>query len=99
VLRPKEHNATPIARRYGEPLEAVNVHDFRQQGLGRAVPYGVYDVTHNRGTIYVGSSGDTAEFAAEALAHWWQRTGQPTYPQADHLLILADGGACVTGWD
>jgi hypothetical protein len=70
----------------------VNVHDFRQQALGRAVPYGIYDVTHNRGTVYVGSSGDTAQFAVDALAHWWQTTGQTTFPQAAHLLILADGG-------
>jgi hypothetical protein len=92
-------NFKNAGRAWGREAEAVNVHDFLQQGLGRAVPYGVYDVTHNRGTVYVGSSGDTAQFAVEALAHWWPTSGQMTFPQADHLLILADGGACVTGWD
>jgi hypothetical protein len=88
-------NFKNAGRTWRQEAEAVNVHDFRhfrQQGLGRAVPYGVYDVTHNRGTIYVGSSGDTAQFAVDALAQWWQTTGQTTFSQADHLLILADGG-------
>jgi len=84
-------------RTWRQEAEAVNVHDFRQDALGRAVPYGVYEVTHNRGTVYVGSSADTAQFAVEALAHWWQATGQPTFPQAEHLLILADGGGS-NGW-
>jgi hypothetical protein len=79
-------------RAWSRAAEVVNVHDFLQQGLGRAVPYGVYDVTHNRGTVYVGSSGDTAQFAVDALAQWWQTTGRRSFPQADHLLILADGG-------
>jgi hypothetical protein len=90
-------NFKNAGRAWGREAEAVNVHDFLQQGLGRAVPYGVYDVTHNRGTVYVGSSGDTAQFAVEALAHWWPTSGQMTFPQADHLLILADGGGS-NGW-
>jgi len=49
---------------WSREAEAVNVHDFLQEGLGRAVPYGIYDVTHNRGTVSVGSSGDTPQFAA-----------------------------------
>ena len=85
-------NFKNAGRAWSQEAEAVNVHDFRQDALGRAVPYGVYEVTHNRGTVYVGSSGDTAQFAVAALAHWWQATGQPTFPQADQLLILADGG-------
>jgi hypothetical protein len=72
--------------------EAVNIHDFRDDALGRAVPYGIYDVTANRGSVYVGASGDTAAFAVEAIARWWTSRGQVAYPQADHLLILADGG-------
>jgi hypothetical protein len=72
--------------------EAVNVHDFLQEALGRAVPYGIYDVTHNRGTVYVGSSADTPQFAVDVLARWWDTTGRATYPQATKLLILADGG-------
>ncbi len=72
--------------------EAVNVHDFLQEAVGRAVPYGIYDVTHNRGTVYVGSSADTPQFAVDVLARWWDTTGRATYPQATKLLILADGG-------
>lgn len=85
-------NFKNAGRAWSREAEAVNVHDFLQQGVGRAVPYGIYDVTHNRGTVYVGSSGDTAQFAVDALAQWWQTSGQATFPQADHLLILADGG-------
>jgi len=79
-------------RAWGKEAEAVNVHDFPSDAAGRAVPYGVYDVTHNRGTVYVGSSGDTAPFAVDALAQWWETAGRATYPTAAHLLILADGG-------
>ncbi|MCA1598617.1 MAG: ISAzo13 family transposase, partial [Chloroflexi bacterium] len=79
-------------RAWGKEAEAVNVHDFPSEAQGRAVPYGVYDVTHNRGAVYVGSSGDTAQFAVDALARWWETAGCATYPDAAHLLILADGG-------
>lgn len=85
-------NFKNAGRTWRQEGEAVNVHDFRGQGLGRAVPYGIYDVTHNHGTVYVGSSGDTAQFAVEALAQWWQSAGQTAFREADHLLILADGG-------
>ena len=79
-------------RAWGKEAEAVNVHDFPSEAQGRAVPYGVYDVTHNRGTIYVGASGDTAQFAVDALTRWGETEGRATYPTAAHLLILADGG-------
>jgi len=79
-------------RAWSQEAEAVNVHDVPSDARGRAVPYGVYDVTHNRGTVYVGSSGDTARFAVDALARWWETAGRATYPTAAHLLILADGG-------
>ncbi len=71
---------------------AVNVHDFRQEGLGRAVPYGIYDLTQNRGTVYVGQSADTPQFAVDVIARWWESQGRLRYPVADQLLILADGG-------
>jgi Rhodopirellula transposase DDE domain len=71
---------------------AVNVHDFLSEAAGRAVPYGIYDLTHNRGTVYVGTSGDTAQFAVDAIAQWWQTQGQAAFAPGDHLLILADGG-------
>jgi Rhodopirellula transposase DDE domain len=79
-------------RTWSREAEAVNVHDFLSEALGRAVPYGVYDLTHNRGTVYVGSSADTAQFAVDAIAHWWQMEGQMLCPGATHVLILADGG-------
>ncbi len=79
-------------RAWSQEAEAVNVHDFPSDAQGRAVPYGVYDVTRNRGTVYVGASGDTAQFAVDALARWWETEGRATYPTAAHLLILADGG-------
>jgi len=75
-----------------EPI-AVNVHDYPHDALGRAVPYGVYDVTNNRGFIYVGISGDTPAFAADAIAAWWQTEGLAGFPLGtDHLLVLADAG-------
>ncbi len=77
---------------WSKEAEAVNVHDFRTEGLGRAVPYGIYDVTANRGSVYVGSSGDTPPFAVEAIARWWEGVGRTVYPEADQLLILADAG-------
>jgi hypothetical protein len=72
--------------------EEVNTHDFPQDALGRAVPYGIYDVARNRGTVYVGSSADTPQFAVAAIAAWWETEGRVAYPQADRLQILADAG-------
>jgi hypothetical protein len=60
--------------------------------LGRAVPYGIYDLAHNRGTVYVGQSADTPRFAVDLLARWWADEGQAAFPGASALLILADGG-------
>jgi hypothetical protein len=77
---------------WGQQPDYVNVHDFPQEALGKAVPYGIYDLTHNRGTIYVGSSADTPEFAVTALARWWEEEGKATYPEANQLLVLADSG-------
>jgi hypothetical protein len=77
---------------WGQQPDYVNVHDFPQEALGKAVPYGIYDLTHNRGTVYVGSSADTPEFAVIALARWWEEEGKATYPEAKWLLILADSG-------
>lgn len=71
---------------------AVNVHDFRSDALGRAVPYGLYDPRHNRGTVAVGTSADTPQFAVEMIAQWWETEGRAAYPRATALLLLADGG-------
>jgi hypothetical protein len=79
-------------RVWSRAAEAVNVHDFRQDALGRAVPYGIYDLSHNRGTVYVGRSADTPRFAVDLLARWWVDEGQAAFPAACELLILADGG-------
>jgi hypothetical protein len=79
-----------------EPIE-VNVHDFLQDAFGRAVPYGIYDVGRNHGTVYVGDSADTSEFAVGCLAHWWETFGSAAYPKADRMLICADGGGS-NGW-
>lgn len=82
-------NAGPA---WGQEAETVNVHDFPHDALMRAVPYGIYDVGNNRGSVYVGTSADTPEFAVTALAHWWEEEGRTLFPHATHLLILADAG-------
>jgi hypothetical protein len=79
-------------RVWRQDAEAVNAHDFRSDALGRAVPYGIYDLTHNRGTVYVGQSADTPRFAVDLLARWWLDEGQAAFPTAHELLILADSG-------
>lgn len=70
----------------------VYMHDFPNDALGRAVPYGVYDVQHNFGYVHLGQSADTAEFAVEALVSYWQLYGRLAFPTAPELLLLADGG-------
>ena len=75
----------------GQP-EAVRVHDFADEDFGKAIPYGVYDVTKNEAWVSVGCDHDTAEFAAQAVRRWWQQMGAVAYPQARELLITADGG-------
>ena len=72
--------------------EAVNDHDFDQDALGKAVPYGIYDLNHNLGYVYVGNSADTPQFAVEAIARWWQTEGQSMFPGQTQILILADAG-------
>ena len=74
-----------------DPIQ-VNDHDFRSESKGLAVPYGVLDLSANRGHVCVGMSHDTPQFAVHALAQWWRRTGRSRYPAADHLLVLADNG-------
>jgi hypothetical protein len=72
--------------------ELVNVHDFIDPKLGRAVPYGVYDIADNKGWVSVGTDHDTASFAVQAIRRWWTAMGQERYPQASRLLITADAG-------
>jgi hypothetical protein len=71
---------------------AVNDHDFEQDALGKAVPYGIYDLMHNHGYVYVGQSADTPQFAVEVIVSWWREFGQELFPNADKILILADAG-------
>lgn len=71
---------------------AVNDHDFADAAVGKAVPYGIYDLQYNRGYVYVGNSADTAQFAVENIVCWWQDEGHLLYPEATKLLILADAG-------
>jgi hypothetical protein len=75
----------------GEP-EEVRVHDFKDPELGKAIPYGVYDVTNNQGWVSVGIDHDTAHFAARTIGSWWKSMGSQRFPQARQLLITADGG-------
>jgi hypothetical protein len=75
----------------GQP-EAVRTHDFLDKELGKAIPYGVYDLAQNQGWVNVGIDHDTAAFAVQSIRTWWTQMGQPTYPGATDLLITADGG-------
>ena len=75
----------------GEP-EQVKVHDFIDPTLGKANPYGVYDVANNTGWVSVGTDHDTAAFAVNTIATWWQQVGKTLHPNASRLLICADGG-------
>jgi hypothetical protein len=85
-------NFKNAGRAWGQEAEAVNMHDFPHNALMRAVPYGIYDVSSQRGSVYVGSSADTPEFAVTALAHWWEEEGRQRFPGAKGLLILVDAG-------
>ena len=75
----------------GEPVE-VRVHDFLDKDLGKAVPYGVYDLLRNEGWVSVGVNHDTAEFAVESIRRWWQNMGVHAYPDATELFVTADAG-------
>jgi len=70
----------------------VNDHDFRSEAIGIAVPYGIYDLNANQGTVFVGTSSDTPGFAVDCAEHWWRTEGRQRYPDDTHLGILADGG-------
>lgn len=79
-------------RTWGTQPEAVNVHDFPNDALGRAVPYGIYDLQQNRGNVYVGHSADTPAFAVDNLVRWCETELPRFYPQATMLFLEADGG-------
>ena len=73
-------------------LERVGVHDFPDPKVGKAIPYGIYDLGANAGWVSVGTDHDTAAFAVATLRRWWQQTGRALYPNADRLLVCADAG-------
>ena len=75
----------------GQP-EEVKVHDFPDKKLGKAIPYGVYDLASNEGWVSVGIDHDTAQFAAASIRRWWREMGAARFPRATRLLITADGG-------
>jgi transposase len=75
----------------GTPQETL-VHDFKDKELGKAIPYGVYDVAENNGWVSVGIDHDTADFAVDSIWAWWKHMGSRAYPEAQELLICADSG-------
>lgn len=84
-------NSGREVRPKGDP-ERVSVYDFLIPELGRATPYGIYDMTHNTGWVGIGIDHDTGAFAVETIRRWWLSMGKPLYPAAKKLLITADGG-------
>jgi hypothetical protein len=79
-------------RSWCQEAEEVNDHDFAQDAVGKAIPYGIYDLAHHLGYVYVGTSADTPQFAVEMIGRWWQAEGQAHFPAASQILILADAG-------
>jgi len=85
-------NFKNAGRTWCDQPEVVNAHDFPSDALCRAVPYGIYDLTHNLGSVYIGTSADTPEFAVDAIALWWEQEDRPRFQREDKLLILCDAG-------
>ena len=84
-------NSGKTYRPKGNPLE-VKTHDFPDPELGKAVPYGVYDIRENRAGVSVGISRDTAEFAVRAIRRWWEKLGRERYAKAERMVVTADSG-------
>jgi hypothetical protein len=84
-------NAGAEWRPKGRP-EEVRVHDFLDKNLGKAIPYGVYDLASNQGWVSVGISSDTAQFAVASIRRWWTEMGAARFPRVRKLMITADGG-------
>jgi len=90
LVGPYKNNGREWQRK-GEP-ERVDIHDFPDPELGKVIPYGVFDMSRNEGWVSVGIDHDTAQFAVQAIGRWWHKMGAKRYPQANGLLITADGG-------
>lgn len=73
------------------PLEVYD-HDWRELATGKAIPHGLYDLSHNLGYVQIGTSHDTHEFAIDSMRYWWQHYGRSLYAQATSILVLCDGG-------
>ena len=84
-------NSGKLYRRSKDPVK-VATHDFPDKELGKAVPYGVYDIQHNEAGVSIGISSDTAQFAVAAIRRWWKKLGKARYPNANRVLITADSG-------
>lgn len=91
----KNSGVDRVAGRWHKKGEApqVQVYDFMDKNLGKAVPYGIYDIAKNQGWVSIGISKDTAEFAVNSIRTWWQQMGKQQYRQAQKLFITADGGS------
>lgn len=79
-------------RLWSQKALPVNDHDFPSLAQGIAIPRGLYDPQRNRGSVLIGTSHDTPEFAVDAIVEWWRGEGRQAYPNASELLILADSG-------
>jgi hypothetical protein len=77
---------------YSQVRQRVYDHDFPRFAEGVVIPYGIYDLRHNRGYVYLGTSHDTSAFACDCLARWWEHHGRRLYPAAAAVLLLCDGG-------
>ena len=75
-----------------QQAQQVNDHDFPTLATARAVPYGIYDIVHNQGFVYVGTSGNTSDFAVDAIQRWYERADRPEFEDETKLLILCDAG-------
>jgi len=84
-------NSGRVYRRSKDPVK-VDTHDFPKPELGKAIPYGVYDLQHNEALVSVGVSHDTAQFAVATILLWWKQLGQKRFPKATRLLVTADYG-------
>ena len=89
-------NAGREYRKKGSQVE-TRMHDFVDKTLGKAIPYGVYDIESNEGWVTIGIDHDTAQFAANSIRRWWTKMGQTRFPRATRLLITADAGGS-NGW-
>lgn len=85
-------NFKNAGQRWTQQADAVNDHDFPDMAIAKAVPYGIYDLVNNQGFVYVGTSGDTAAFAVDAIVRWFKRRDRPKFADESKILILCDGG-------